>query len=106
MKNFTHFINWCDAHSMNPEDNYAWSKYSSIVVKDQFKDFYISIFNFNSQTLAAFLRLLNGCVPVGASYELPSEISTFLQKNCDEEDIKELMKSLGEEELESSLKQL
>ena len=95
MKNFTHFMNWCKAHNMNPEDRTSWGKYSSIVVRDQFRDFHITPIRFNRDLIGACLRLLNGCIPVGASYELPTEIGAFLKKNCDEETIRKIPKQQG-----------
>ena len=104
MKNFTHYLNWCNAHSLNPEDGLSWGKYSSTVVRDQFKDFYMTKFKFNSKLIGACLRLLNGCVPVGASYELPMEISAFVKNNCDEEELQALKEDI--KGLEDSLRQL
>jgi len=96
MKNYSHFLNWCDAHSINPEDRYAWGKYCSVVVKNQFRGFYVSPLKLNKYSLAAVLRFSNSCVPVGCSYESPSEIRTFITVHCKDENSKELVEKLKE----------
>lgn len=94
MKNFQHFLNWCNAHQMSPEQDYSWHKYCSVVVKDQFRDFYVTPINFSKDFICTCLRLLNDCIPVGASYEFPTEVGGFLATHCSTEQLEDIVKEL------------
>ena len=62
--NWDHFKMWCDLRNLDYKSTEeAESKYTFIVKKTLY----------TKEALASILRMFNGCVPVGCSYENPVE---------------------------------
>lgn len=78
--NYTHFKLWCELHNYNPEDKSAMEEYIQSILSgltiDDLKqyDFVVKKAVYDPNRLSSLLRMFYSCVPVGCSWEQPSEV--------------------------------
>lgn len=79
LENQEHYKLWCETSHLPYEDEKTWLRYSA-VRSELYKKFVINRISYTKKDLAVILRIFNGCIPVGASYEHDLEVSRFLKR--------------------------
>lgn len=78
--NYTHFRPWCELHNRNPEDKSVMKEYIQSILSgltpDDLKqyDFVVKTAVYDANRLSSILRMFYSCVPLGCSWEQPSEV--------------------------------
>lgn len=76
VKNWDHYVSWLECHDKKDDKQ---SKYDYISMclgwQETFSKFCVKKQVYNSDGIAAILRILNHCLPVGAEYESENEIN-------------------------------
>ena len=76
VKNWNHYVSWLECHDKKDDKQ---SKYDYISMclgwQETFSKFCVKKQVYNSDGIAAILRILNHCLPVGAEYESENEIN-------------------------------
>ena len=78
--NYTHFKSWCELHDHDPEDKSVMQEYIQSILSgltpDDLKqyDFVVKTAVYDPNRLSSLLRMFYSCVPLGCSWEQPSEV--------------------------------
>lgn len=89
-KHKNHFLSWCKLHNKDDQEENSWYDYQDTVLnEDELSQFHIEEFKYSKDDLVVFLRMLNGCIPCGCSFEREAEVQYFYD-NLDEESKKKL----------------
>ena len=101
---YEHYISWCDQRGLNPEEEYSWEAYREIVLGDDC-DYAMFEIKLVWEDILAFLRMFQGCVPLGCSFDRIIETVYFSSQ------VKKMFKNklnksedLDEDDLDSFLK--
>ena len=87
-----HFVSWHNIHKANPikaayevflrdDAKESWDEYKQEVASEW--SFLIHKIKYRKKDVAMFLRMLNGCMPMGCSYEGVAEQQEFLDEMGD-----------------------
>ena len=78
--NYAHFKCWCELHKQDPQDVSTINEYVQSILStlspDDLKqyDFVIKKGVYDSNRISSILRMFYSCVPIGCSWEQPSEV--------------------------------
>ena len=76
----SHFDAWCELHNEDSSLVDTFKRYMEKVHNNEpYNDFVIISLLYDKKSLCSLLRILSGCIPVGASYELDEEVTKFLE---------------------------
>lgn len=77
-----HFNSWCELHNKDSSLIDTFKEYMAKVYNNEpYNDFVIISLSYDKPSLCSLLRMLSGCIPVGASYEFDEEINKFIKNN-------------------------
>ena len=71
-----HYVMWCQQRNLNPSDDANWDSYAEIVLGDN-SDYGIITFQIAWEDLIAFIRMFQGCYPIGCSFDRKVETEYF-----------------------------
>lgn len=74
-----HFLMWCEQRKANPNDDTIWEVYRQTVIGDNC-DYGIVSFNVSWKDMMGFLRMFQGCYPLGCSFDRQAEKVFFANK--------------------------
>ena len=80
--NWSHYCRWVELHYADREDDFEKRrKYINVVLEGPkaFKDYCIKKQQYTPDRIASIFRIINHCVPVGASYEKDNEVEALNQ---------------------------
>lgn len=86
-----HFLSWCNMRNLDSDDINAWLAYRDLCCNEE--RFFIFKIKVTKNAIASVYRQLYSAIPVGCSFETPSEILSFYYK-FDKQLYKKLKKSL------------
>lgn len=94
-----HYIAWCEQRNLNPKDDNSWEAYQEIVLGDNC-DYAIFEMQITWEDVIAFLRMFQGCVPLGCSFDrviekvyFASQVKEMFNKKLkDKDDLDEKLK--------------
>ena len=74
-----HYCAWCEQRNLNPLNDSNWEMYRTVVIGDDC-DYAVYEMNIYWEDVVAFLRMFQGCIPVGCLYEREIESVYFAKQ--------------------------
>lgn len=79
--NYDHYISWLQNHYPEEDDDDIRRKeyLRNVIDDEQFKGYCVKTTQYTLDGLASAFRIFNRCIPVGASYETATEVTTITE---------------------------
>lgn len=82
MKHFEHYVKWCDTRNLDKElDSTSEKYYNDMDLAEEEKDYNVIFLTYDKKRLAAELRNAFEYIPLGCSYEMPDEVTNYIENH-------------------------
>ena len=86
IKNYDHYSRWCELKEFDPESENAWFRYfTNVLTMEEKSKYAVAKRIYKLDTVASIMRMFAGCLPLGCSFDTPTEY-LYLKNKWDSQD--------------------
>lgn len=94
LENKEHFDAWCELRNKNNKVETTWAFYAENIIT--YKGYYILEINYLIKDIAQIFRTMNGCTPIGCSFDESIEL-IYMLMNTDSDTLQKIDKIIDKE---------